>query len=199
MQYIIHGVNSKEKLENLSCDVGIEVDIRYRNKKLVLGHDLEDTSDIFEEFLKNYHNNLFVANIKDTGIEELVIKKLKEYNIKNFFLLDVEFPFIMKNYKKFGSYLSTRFSELEDFNTSLNLKNKVSWIWIDTFTKLPLNQNIVKDIKSFKSCLVSPSRWERTGDIKKTVLEMKKINFLPDFIMVEEEEIPMWEKLLNDN
>ena len=199
MQYIIHGVNSKEKLENLSRDVGVEVDIRYRNKKLVLGHDLEDTDDIFEEFLNSYDNTLFVANIKDTGIEELVIDKLKENNINNFFLLDVEFPFIMKNYKKFGSYLSTRFSELEDFNTSLNLKNKVSWIWIDTFTKLPLNKNIVKDINGFKSCLVSPSRWERTEDIKKTVLELKKINFLPDFIMVEEEEIPIWENLLNNN
>ena len=199
MQYIIHGVNSKEKLENLSRDVGIEVDIRYRNKKLVIGHDLENTNEIFEEFLNSYDNTLFVANIKDTGIEELVIKKLKENNINNFFLLDVEFPFIMKNYKKFGSYLSTRFSELEDFNTSLNLKNKVSWIWIDTFTKLPLNKNIVKDIKGFKSCLVSPSRWERTGDIKKTVFELKKINFLPDFIMVEEEEIPMWENLLNSD
>ena len=199
MQYIVHGVNSKEKLENLSRYVGIEVDIRYRNNKLVLGHDLENTNDIFEEFLKSYDNTLFVANIKDTGIEELVIKKLKENNINNFFLLDVEFPFIMKNYKKFGSHLSTRFSELEDFNTSLNLKNKVSWIWIDTFTKLPLNQNIVKDIKGFKSCLVSPSRWERAGDIKKTVFELKKINFLPDFIMVEEEEIPIWEDLLNNN
>lgn len=199
MQYIIHGVNSKEKLENLSRDVGVEVDIRYRNKKLVLGHDLEDTNDIFEEFLNSYDNTLFVANIKDTGIEELVIKKLKENNINNFFLLDVEFPFIMKNYKKFGSYLSTRFSELEDFNTSLNLKNKVSWIWIDTFTKLPLNKNIVKDINDFKSCLVSPSRWKRNGDIKKTVFELKKINFLPDFIMVEEEEIPIWEDLLNNN
>ena len=199
MQYIIHGVNSKEKLENLSRDVGVEVDIRYRNKKLVLGHDLEDTNDIFEEFLNSYDNTLFVANIKDTGIEELVIKKLKENNINNFFLLDVEFPFIMKNYKKFGSYLSTRFSELEDFNTSLNLKNKVSWLWIDTFTKLPLNKNIVKDIIGFKSCLVSPSRWKRTGDIKKTVFELKKINFLPDFIMVEEEEIPIWEDFLNNS
>ena len=111
MQYIVHGVNSKEKLENLSHDVGIEVDIRYRNEKLVLGHDLDDTNDIFEEFLKIYDNTLFVANIKDTGIEELVIKKIKENNINNFFLLDVEFPFIIKNYKKYGSHLSTRFSE----------------------------------------------------------------------------------------
>tara|TARA_A100000164_G_C21693973_1_gene670313 strand:+ start:198 stop:791 length:594 start_codon:yes stop_codon:yes gene_type:complete len=197
VQYIVHGVNSKEKLENLSHDVGIEVDIRYRNEKLVLGHDLDDTNDIFEEFLKIYDNTLFVANIKDTGIEELVIKKIKENNINNFFLLDVEFPFIIKNYKKYGSHLSTRFSEFEDLNTSINLKNKVSWLWIDTFTKLPINKTHLKDIRGFNSCLVSPSRWGRSEDIEKIVYELKKINFFPDFIMVEEEEILIWENFLN--
>lgn len=197
MQYIVHGVNSREKLSKLSPNVGIEVDIRYRNNKLVIGHDLDTVSDIFEELLKIYDNKLLVANIKDTGIEDLVIKTIKKYKIENFFLLDVEFPYIIKNYEKYGSYLSTRFSEFEDLQTSKNLTNKVSWLWIDTFNKLPIKYEHVKCLKSFNSCLVSPSRWDRKYDIKKTVKELKRIEFLPDYIMVEEDEITIWDKYIN--
>ncbi len=69
MQYIVHEVNSKEKLQKVSHDLGIEVDIRFRNNKLVMGHDPTDSQDDLEDMLEIYQHSLFVANIKDSGIE----------------------------------------------------------------------------------------------------------------------------------
>ena len=45
---------------------------------------------------------------------------------------------------------------IEDIETSKNLNTEVSWIWIDTFTKLPLNSNNLETVNKFSSCLVSP-------------------------------------------
>ena len=47
----------------------------------------------------------------------------------------------------------------------MKFKGLVDWVWIDTFTKLPLNQNAIKILKNFKTCLVCPDRWERQEDI----------------------------------
>ena len=55
-----------------------------------------------------------------------------------------------KDYIKFATLLKTlnvnekrcavRFSEFEDINTVYNLSNKINWVWVDHFTKFPLNK-----------------------------------------------------------
>jgi hypothetical protein len=134
-----------------------------------------------------------VANIKDSGIEDIVIETLKRNKIDNFFLLDIEFPYLIKNHEDKGQYLSTRFSEFEDIKTSSNLVNKVDWIWIDTFNKLPIEKQNLEIIKKFKSCLVSPSRWGRINEIDKVIKELKDIEYFPDYTMVDYDEIKIWE------
>jgi len=66
---------------------------------------------------------------------------------------------------------------------------EVSWIWIDTYEKINLNINI---IKQYKSCLVSPSRWGKYEDIDYYNEHFKKINFTPDCIMIKEGEEKLW-------
>ena len=51
-----------------------------------------------KEFLNNYDKKLLIANIKESGIENISIEMIKNKNIENFFLLDVEFPYIYQNY-----------------------------------------------------------------------------------------------------
>ena len=196
MQYVVHRVNTKEKLKNIDPMFGIEVDIRHSNEKLVLGHDQSNNNIPLIDLLNDYKHSLFVANVKESGIENLIVETLLDYGVKNFFLLDTEFPYIIKNYEKYGNYMCTRFSEYEDIETSKNLINKVSWIWIDTFTKLPLNLNNLETVNKFSSCLVSPSRWGRSDEIEQTIKDLKKINYLPTAVMVEEKEIKIWENFL---
>ncbi len=197
MQYIVHEVNSKEKLQKVSHDLGIEVDIRFRNNKLVMGHDPTDSQDDLEDMLEIYQHSLFVANIKDSGIESLVIETLLKHNIDKFFLLDMEFPYLVKNLNKYGDYLSTRFSEYENISTSLSLVSKVKWVWIDTFSKLPIDDTNISILKNFSSCLVSPSRWGRFDDIEIYIDQLKKLDYFPDYVMVEEHENKHWENLLS--
>ena len=122
-----------------------------------------------------------IVNIKESGIEEDVIKKISDKNI-DFFLLDVEIPFIVKNYKKYKKYLSIRYSEFEDINTVLNFKNMVDWVWVDTFYNLP---KLDKNLNLFKKCLVSPDRWNREDDIEKYKKFIASKDFKFDAIMAD--------------
>ena len=195
MQYIVHEVNTIEKLQKIPKNLGIEIDIRLLNNELVLGHDIQKNNVPLNIFLKEYDHSLIVANIKESGIEDLTFSTFEEFNVNKFFLLDVEFPYIYKNFKTRGNNLSLRFSELEPEFTNNTLVDKVQWLWIDSFTELPINEESVKYFKNFESCLVSPSRWGRINNIEQSFETFKKFGFFPDWIMVEVDEIIEWENL----
>lgn len=171
----MHRVNKIENLKRVSYDHGVEIDIRSNNGSLVLTHDLLESADLFEEFLESYNHQLLVANIKEAGIEKEVIKKLKDRAISKFFLLDTEFPFIIKNYEEYGSVLSLRYSKYESIDTVKNFIGKIKWVWIDTYEEFELNEEIARVLKNFNLCLVSPSRW---GDSEKLQIYLKKFNDL---------------------
>lgn len=195
MQYIVHEVNTIEKLQKIPKNYGIEIDVRLLNNELVLGHDIEENNVPLNIFLKEYDHSLIVANIKESGVEDLIFSIFEELNVNRFFLLDVEFPYIYKNFKTRGNNLSLRFSELEPQFTNNTLIDKVQWLWIDSFTELPINEESVKYFKNFESCLVSPSRWGRINNIEQSFETFKKFGFFPDWIMVEINEITEWENL----
>jgi len=64
--------------------------------------------------------------------------------------------------------IALRFSEFEGLDTILNMKNKVKWVWVDCFTKLPINQESYNTLKEngFKLCLVSPELQGQNEKIK---------------------------------
>ena len=143
---IIHKVNSIEKLNSLPDDVGIEIDIRFSGKELVLSHDIQEKEQNFEEYLANYKKQFIVANIKESGIEDKVEKILKEKKIEDYFFLDVEFPYILNNYKRLGNFLSVRYSKYESIESVSYFTNKVKWLWIDTYEEFEISQEIAETI-----------------------------------------------------
>ncbi len=193
MQYIVHEVNTIEKLQKIPKNYGIEIDLRLYNNELFLGHDVNESNLPLNTFLKEYDHSLIVANIKESGIEDTTFSIFENFNINRFFLLDIEFPYIFKNFKTKGSNLSLRFSEYEPEFTDNKLIDKVQWLWIDSFTKLPFTDESVEYFKNFESCLVSPSRWGRRHDVEQSITTFKKFNFFPDWIMLEINEIAEWE------
>ena len=61
-----------------------------------MAHEPFKNGDSFEEYLEHYNHKLLVLNIKESGIEDLVIKKTKNMlDNKPFFLLDIEIPYIV--------------------------------------------------------------------------------------------------------
>ena len=185
---IIHKVNSIENLKNVPKNYGIEIDIRNSSSGLILSHEPANSGEMFNEYLENYNNKLLIANIKESGIEDEVIEMIKEKNIENFFLLDVEFPYIYQNFQINKEYLSTRFSKYESIESVKNLINKVSWLWVDTYSDFKINKTSAEIMKNFKICIVSPSRWGSPQLLDIYVDKFKEFSIEIDSVMIENNE-----------
>ena len=170
MELIAHRINKIKELKKLPKKYGAEVDLRSYGSKIILNHEPHKSGDKFENYLSNYNHGTLILNIKESGIENEVLKISNKYSIKNFFLLDVEMPYICTNNKKVNQNLSLRYSEYESIETVKKFINNVGWIWIDTFNYLPVNQNVIRTLKNLN--LV----WfvQRGGVVPKILLDITK-------------------------
>ena len=87
-----------------------------------------------------------------------------------------------------------RFSELEGLDTIRNMAGKVRWVWVDCFTKLPINHEIYSELNGlgYKLCLVSPDLVNRENEIEsyKKYLADEGIKF--DAICVKFKNVNSW-------
>ena len=193
MEIIVHRINKLEELKNISPNYGVEIDIRSYGNELILNHEPYKKGDKFEDFLHEYKHGTLVLNIKESGIENAVLSLIQKHrNVKNYFLLDVEFPYVFSALKNDIKNIAIRFSEFESIDTVMRFKGLLDWVWIDTFTKLPLNQNSINILKDFKTCLVCPERWHRAGDILLYKNQLKNMNFSLDAVMTSKDTIKLW-------
>ena len=101
MEIIVHRINKIKELLKLNHKFGAEVDLRSFGSNIILNHDPYLNGDNFQDYIENYKHGTLVANIKESGIENEVIKIIKtNKKIKNFFLLDVEIPYLFECLKK---------------------------------------------------------------------------------------------------
>ena len=138
--------------------MGVEIDIRSNGQDLILQHDPFTTGTQFHDWLKYYQHQLIILNIKEEGLEERILSYLNEFNLTNYFFLDQSFPFLVKSARQGQKQSAVRLSEYESINTVKNLAGQVDWVWIDFFTKFPLDPPEVNELKQldFKLCMVSP-------------------------------------------
>lgn len=157
MHIINHRVNKTSDLKTLKNSWGVEIDLRYHNKEIILHHEPFENGDKFEDFLKIYKFNFLILNIKSEGIEEEVLRLVKKYKVGDYFFLDSSIPFIVKYINRGWSKFAIRFSEYEPIELALKFKVKVDWVWVDCFSYLPLDEKTYFELKkNFKICLVSP-------------------------------------------
>ena len=192
MEFIIHRINKINELKKIPKNYGTEIDIRCKGSKLILNHEPHENGDRLENYLENYNHKTLVLNIKEAGIENSILKIVKSYSIKSYFLLDVEMPYMYSATKKGQKNIAVRFSEYEDISLAKKFRNKLKWIWIDTTTKLPISKDNLNIIKNFKSCVVCPERWGRIKDIKKYKNKFKNLNFFPDAVMTSYNCLKNW-------
>ncbi len=197
MEIILHRINLLKRLRKLPTIFGTEIDIRSNGSELILNHEPNTKGDKLEDYLSEYKHGTLILNIKEAGIENEVIKKVKKAKINSYFLLDVEYPFIFKSIKKKQRNIAIRFSEIESINNAKFLQKNFNWIWIDTITKLPIDKENLKVIKKYNSCVVCPERWGRPKEIKLYWKKMIKLKFVPNAIMCEEKYANMWNNLFN--
>lgn len=193
MIIVIHRVNTISALQKIPAQYGVEIDLRADGGRIILNHEPFEGGDDFEEYLKSYHHRLMVLNIKEAGIEQAVLDLVKKYDVKNYFLLDVEFPYIYRAARQGVRAIAMRYSEDESLETALKYKGIVDWLWIDTNTKLPLTAEVISKIKDFKICLVCPERWGRPEDIPVYRQKMMALHFIPNAVMTALPYAECWE------
>ena len=167
MKFIAHRINTVEELKKIPTEYGVELDLRDRGERLILQHDPFKDGEDFEEYLKHYHHGLMILNIKSERIEHRVLELVHKYNVREYFLLDSSFPMIFLLSNEGEKNIALRFSELEGLDIILSMKGKVKWVWVDCFTKLPIDNKNFKILKEagFQLCLVSPELQKRESDL----------------------------------
>lgn len=155
---IAHRRNTLKDLQSTPTHLGVELDLRTLNGKLIVQHDPFLPGEDFEQWLTGYRHQLLILNVKEDGLEETLRKLLAQHKIENYFFLDQPFPSIVKCTRMKESRCAIRISEYETIDTALTMSGKVDWLWIDYFTRFPLDRSAVRAIQAtkFKTCLVSP-------------------------------------------
>ena len=202
LQIIIHRINTLDELGKVPSKLGVEVDVRGHGDKLLLSHDPIISGKSYcelEEYLSCYQHEFIIFNMKEAGYETRVLELARKYKITNYFLLDVEFPYLYNATRNLNiRNIAVRYSEAEPIESVTlqrdeNGKPLCDWVWIDTNTKLPLDPSVISKLKGFKTCLVCPERWGRARDILKYKKMMKSLDFLPSAVMTSLERSSEWQ------
>ncbi|EEY35516.1 phosphatidylinositol-specific phospholipase C/glycerophosphodiester phosphodiesterase family protein [Pseudoleptotrichia goodfellowii] len=199
MKFIAHRINTKKELKNISEQYGAELDLRDSvDGKIYINHDPFILGEDFEEYLKEYNHGTMILNIKSERIELRVLELLKKYNIKDYFFLDSSFPMIKLLTDNGEKKIALRYSEFEGLDTLEKMQEKVDWVWVDCFTKLPLNNEIYNKIKKmgYKLCLVSPELQGQPEKIEKYAEQIKKEKIIFDSICTKVYNIEKWREIL---
>jgi hypothetical protein len=174
----------------------VEIDVRSYNNRIILNHDPMKSGEFLDNWLRKYNHKFLIINIKEEGLEKYIIKILKNKKIKDFFFLDQSFPFLIKTLNSNETRCAIRFSEYEDIRTINNLKKKINWVWVDHFSKFPLNKSTSDNLKKkkIKICIVSPEIVKKTSvkSLKKLKNSIQKKNIHIDAVCTKNPEI--WNK-----
>lgn len=186
MHKILHRVNTRTLLEKTPRNLGVEVDIRSNGESLIIHHDPFQKGELFEDWIKLYNHGTLILNVKEEGLENSILKLMNKYSIKDFFFLDQSFPFLRKTALMGESRCAVRISEYESIDTVLSLSNIVDWVWVDCFTRFPLNKdeaNLLRD-SGFKLCIVSPELQGRNkrSDVKEFRRQIEQLGIKGDAV-----------------
>ena len=148
MEFIAHRINCIKDLENLPKTIGIELDLREFNGKLVLQHDPFTNGQIFEELLIKYNHGTMILNIKSERIEFKVLELIKKYNIEKYFFLDSTFPMVNHLIQNGENNIALRFSEYEGIDTIIN-SDKILFLEAGSVVEYDDTQTLLADPTSY--------------------------------------------------
>lgn len=156
---IHHRANTLEASRVISRDYGAEIDLRLHHGGLVLAHEPLEKGCDFGSWLSTYHGSLLVINVKEMGLEELIVDEITRINSHiDYFFLDQSIPYMIKSIAN-GYECAARISEYETVESAY-LQN-TTWLWVDSFTgnwdhlvELSIQQEKIS--RRRKVCLVSP-------------------------------------------
>lgn len=199
MNIVRHRRNTHDELAATSTEYGAEIDIRSQGASLVLHHEPYEAGTSFEDWLENYRHGTLILNVKEEGLEDRCIQLMEKHGIDDYFFLDQSFPFLVKTARNGESRCAVRVSEFETVDTALSLAGKVQWVWVDCFTRFPLDRASTTLLREngFKLCIVSPELQGRMeiSDLDEILAAMDGAGVVPDAVCTKFPE--RWENLFD--
>ena len=192
MDIVVHRVNTLEALDLVPREFGVEIDLRADGSRIILNHEPFAGGQELDRWLDHFGHGLLVLNIKESGIEAEVLRRVRARGISRLFLLDVEFPYLYCASRAGERAIALRYSEDEPIELAERYHDRVDWAWIDTITRLPLDRLAIAALNGLKTCLVCPERWGRPGDIPLYQAQMARLSFVPDAVMTALRHAPEW-------
>ena len=162
---------------SFSLGFGTETDLRDYCERIVIAHDMANSSSInlervFELYCKYELNEPLALNIKADGLHNLLKSLLEKYAISNYFVFDMSIPDTL-GYINNGIQFFSRQSEYEP---QPSFYEHCTGIWLDAFVGTWYNHELIFDHinKKKKVAIVSSELHKR-------------------------EHLPLWEKLKKEN
>lgn len=195
MEIIHHRVNSSSELKRLDTRYGAEIDIRSSNGGLLIHHDALSGGESLERWLSSFNHGTLILNLKESGLEHLVLSAMEDHEISNFFFLDQDFPTTFRLAQSGERRCALRVSDLEPIEVASHFAGKVDWVWLDTFLSFTFSNEEVYGLKNlgFKVCLVSPELHRNVSDdkIESFLVRVHEQGIVPDAVCTKRPEI--WE------
>ncbi len=190
MIIVRHRRNTAEELRATPPEFGIELDLRSQGDRLIVHHDPFANGEDFESWLQHYRHRLLILNVKEEGLETRLIALMREHGIDDWFFLDQSFPFLIRSARAGESRCAVRVSEYESIDTAMSLAGQVRWVWVDCFTRFPLDGEQARRLQDagFKLCLVSPELQGRDAATEIPALRalLEREGIAPDAVCTKE-------------
>ena len=200
MKLIAHRRNTLEELNATPVEYGVEVDIRSFGDELIISHDPYKSGERFDPWIKAYRHGTLILNVKEEGLEDRLLATLQDRGIHDFFFLDQSFPFLLKTAMRGERRSAVRVSEFESLETALALAPMVDWVWVDCFSRFPLDRAGWMRLKDagLRLCLVSP---DLVGRVSEHEILAQRALFAewrvePDAVCSKLPMIPVWMRSL---
>lgn len=171
---IWHRINTIEELKHIDIEDGVEIDVRSNKGIPYLSHYIDEDGILFEDWLNHYKlKGTLVINVKEEGLETIIIELLNKYNITNYVFLDEPFWYLLNSSRKLNNKnFAIRVSKFESVETALKSRELSDWVWYDYFDDYVNVSDIKKLIDSgFKVIMPSPELVNSTKDYEHILKE----------------------------
>ena len=197
-QLFAHRRNTVDELLATPTSYGVEIDLRTDAGEVVLHHEPFSGGTSFREWLADYDHAGLIVNVKEDGLEDAVLALLAEHGVEDFFFLDQPFPTLVKTGRRGERRCAVRVSEFEPVAQAVAVADLVDWVWVDCFTRWPLEVADVEALRSagLRTCLVSPELQGRTDPAvtAEPARSVAAVGLVPDAVCTKRPE--QWAELL---
>ena len=200
MKLIAHRRNTAADLRATPRGYGVEMDVRSYGDHLIVQHEPMQPGETFDEWLTAYAHGTLIVNVKEEGLEDRVRDALGRRGITDYFFLDQSFPFLVKTALGGERRTAVRVSEFESIETALALAGAVDWVWVDCFSRFPLDRAAWRRLEDagFRLCLVSPELVGRAAEAE--ILAQRSLfaawGVEPHAVCAKLAMMPAWERPL---